>query len=42
MSTAIGRNHIVNLVIGNWDPFAIYFNFVVVAHHTTLGWATIH
>jgi hypothetical protein len=42
MSTPIGRNYIVNLVVGNWDPFAIHFNFVVVTHHTTLGRATIH
>jgi hypothetical protein len=41
MSIPIGRNHIVNLVLGNWDPFAIHFNFVMVAQHTTLGRPTI-
>ena len=42
MSAAIGRDHVVNLVIGNRYPFAIHFDFVVVAHHATLGRATIH
>ena len=42
MSTAIRCDHIVNLVIGNRYPFAIHFDFVVVAHHATLGRTTIH
>ena len=42
MSTTIGRDHVVNLVIGNRHPFAIHFDFVVVANHATLGRATIH
>ncbi|HJY49364.1 MAG TPA: hypothetical protein VJ349_12135 [Stellaceae bacterium] len=42
MSAAIGRDHVVNLVIGNRNPFAIHFDFVVVANHATLGRATIH
>jgi hypothetical protein len=42
VSTAIGRDHVVNLVIGNRYPFAIHFDFVVVANHATLGRATIH
>ena len=41
MSTPIGRDHVVNLVIGNRYPFAIHFHFVVVTHHATLGRATI-
>src|SRR5262249_28737365 len=36
------RDHIVNLVIGNRHPFAVHFDFVVVANHATLGRATIH
>jgi hypothetical protein len=42
VSAAIGRDHVVNLVIGNRYPFAIHFDFVVVANHATLGRATIH
>ena len=42
MSTAIGRDHVVNLVIGNQYPFAIHFDFVVVTKHATLGRAAIH
>src|SRR6202022_4192629 len=36
------RDHIVDLVVGNWHPFAVDFDFVVVAEHATLGRATIH
>ena len=36
------RDHVVNLVIGNRHPFAVHFDFVVVANHATLGRATIH
>ena len=42
VSTAVGCNHIINLVIRDWGPFAIHFDFVVVANRTTLGWTTIH
>ncbi len=42
MSTTIGRDHVVNLVTGNRRPFAVQFDFVVVANHATLGRATIH
>ena len=42
MSATIGRDHVVNLGIGNRYPFAIHFDFVVVANHATLGRATIH
>ena len=42
MSTAIGRYHVVNLVTGNPHPFAIHFDFIVVANHSALGGATIH
>jgi hypothetical protein len=42
MSTTIGRDHVVNLVTGNRHPFAVHFDFVVVANHATLGRATIH
>ena len=42
MSTTIGRDHVVNLVTGNRHPFAVHFDFIVVANHATLGRATIH
>jgi hypothetical protein len=42
VSTAVGCDDIINLVIGDRGPFAIHFDFVVVANHTTLGWTTIH
>jgi hypothetical protein len=42
MGTTIRGDHIVDLVIGNWHPFAVDFDFVVVADHATLGRATIH
>ena len=42
MSTTIGRDHVVNLVIGNPHPFAVHFDLVVVAYHAALGRATIH
>jgi hypothetical protein len=41
VSAAVGRDHVVNLVIGNRYPFSIHFDFVVVTNHATLGWATI-
>jgi hypothetical protein len=42
VGTTIRRDHIVDLVVGNWHPFAVDFDFVVVANHATLGRATIH
>ena len=42
MGAAIRGDHIVDLVVGNWHPFAVDFDFVVVADHATLGRATIH
>src|ERR1700730_18657651 len=42
VGTTIRRDHIVDLIVGNWHPFAIDFDFVVVTNHATLGRATIH
>ena len=42
MGTAIRRDHVVNRINGNQHPFAVHFDFVVVADHSTLGRATIH
>jgi hypothetical protein len=37
VSTTIGRDHVVYLVIGNRQPLAVHFDFVVVTNHATLG-----
>jgi hypothetical protein len=42
MGATVKRDHIVDLVVGNGHPFAVNFDFVVVANHPTLGGATIH
>jgi hypothetical protein len=42
VSATIGRDRVVDLVIGYRRPCTVYFNFVVVANHATLGRPTIH
>jgi hypothetical protein len=42
MSATIRREHIVDLVIGNRRPFAVYLDLVMVAHHAALGRPTVH
>ncbi|MGE5777933.1 MAG: hypothetical protein ACM30D_01340, partial [Hyphomicrobiales bacterium] len=42
MSATIRRDHIVDLVIVHWRPFAIHLDFVMVADHAALGRATVH
>jgi hypothetical protein len=42
MRTTIRRDHIVDLVIGNRRPFAIHFDFVMIADHAALRRATVH
>jgi hypothetical protein len=42
MSTTIRRDHIVDLVLGNRRPCTVYFDFVVVANHATLGRPAIY
>ena len=42
MSATIRRNHIVDLVIGNGRPFAVYPDLVMVTDHAALGRPTIH
>jgi hypothetical protein len=42
MSATIRRDHIVDPVIGNRRPFAVYLDFVMVADHAALRGATIH
>src|SRR5215471_9546308 len=41
VSTTVRRDHVVDLVVGNWRPFAVHLDFVMVADHATLRWATI-
>src|SRR5262245_2430873 len=42
VSATIGRDHIVDLVVGNRRPRTVHFNLVVVANHATLGRPTIY
>src|SRR5215470_7026411 len=42
VSATIGRDHIVDLVVGNSRPRTVHFNLVVVANHAALGRPTIH
>jgi hypothetical protein len=42
MSTTVWRDHIVDLVIGNRRPLAVHLDFVMVAKHATLRWATVY
>jgi hypothetical protein len=42
VSTTVGCDHVVNRIIRDRHPFAVHFDFVVVANHATLGRATIH
>src|SRR5258708_15681548 len=41
VSATIGRDRVVDLVVGNRRPDTVHFNFVVVANHTTLGRASL-
>src|SRR5207253_6121179 len=42
VGATIGRDHVIDLVVGNRCPCAVHFNFVVVANHATLVRPTIH
>jgi hypothetical protein len=42
MSTTIGRDHMVDLVVGDRCPFAVYLDFVVIADHAALSRTTVH
>jgi hypothetical protein len=41
VSATIGRDHVVDLVVGNRCPYTVHFNFVVVTNHATLSRPTI-
>jgi hypothetical protein len=42
VSATIGRDHVIDLVVGNRRPNTVHFNLVVVASDATLGRPTIH
>jgi len=42
MCATVWRNHIIDLVVGNRRPFAVYLDFVMVADHAALRGATVH
>src|SRR5262249_62119870 len=42
MSTTIWRDHIVDPVIGNRDPFAVHLDLIMVADHAALRRTTVH
>src|SRR5262249_33703243 len=41
MRTTIRRDHIADLVAWDRRPCTVYFNFIVVANHATLGRPTV-
>ena len=42
MSATIGRDHVIDLVVGYRRPNTVHLNFVVIANDATLGRPTIH
>src|SRR6516165_1580136 len=42
VSATIGRDHVIDLAVGNRRPNTVHFNFVVIANDATLGRPTIH
>ena len=42
MSATIGRDYVIDLVVGNRRPYTVHFNFVVIANDATLSRPTIH
>src|SRR5262249_20679205 len=42
VSATIGRDHVIDLVVGNRRPNTVHFNLIVVANDATLGRPTIH
>ena len=42
MSATVRRDHVVDFVVGNRRPFAVHLDFVMVADHAALRWATVH
>src|SRR5262249_23607590 len=42
VSATIGRDHVIDLVVGNRRTNTVHFNFVVIANDGTLGLHTVH
>src|SRR6516162_3697193 len=42
VSATIGRDHVIDLVVGYRRPNTVHLNFVVIANDATLGRPTIH
>src|SRR5262245_43026688 len=42
VSATIGRDQVIDLVVGNRRPNTVHFSFVVIANDATLGRPTIH
>src|SRR5215467_8598812 len=42
VSATIGRDHVIDLVVGYRRPNTVHFNFVVIANDATLSRPTIH
>jgi hypothetical protein len=42
VSATVRRDHVVDLIIGNRRPLAVHLDFVMVANHATLRWATVY
>src|SRR5262249_19313271 len=42
VSATIGRDHVIDPVVGNRRPYTVPFNLVVVTNDATLGRPTIH
>jgi hypothetical protein len=42
VSATIGRDYVIDLVVGNRRPYTVHFNFVVIANDATLSRPTIH
>jgi hypothetical protein len=41
VGASIGCDHTIDLVIGDWDPLAVHFDFVTAIYPATPGWTTI-
>src|SRR5262249_10321752 len=41
VSATIGRDHVIDLVVGNRRPNTVHFNFLVIANDATLGRPTM-
>src|SRR5215471_4595833 len=42
VSATIGRDNVIDLVVGNRRPFAVHLDLVMVADHAALRRSTVH